>query len=173
MSCRHKTVVPSRGLYEYKLSVNMKSLIWYKQPVSQFSTARISLFGKTVNLGFGNQSISGVREAEFQIADSFQLANFYEKPIIVEIVNSNDGRDGGQVVAYCQLDPRVISEKPIIAPILSSCCSCSKLGDIEILFKLTKSATDICQLREIDRELDMMISKCPNHFDNLYCKLRR
>ena len=88
-----------------------------------------------------------MREVEFRIADSYQLANFYEKPIIVEIVNGNDGDQGGKVVGYCQLDPRVISEKPIIAPILSSCCSSSKLGDIQVQFKLTKSATDICELR--------------------------
>jgi hypothetical protein len=67
---------------------------------------------------------------EFQIADSLQLSTIYNKPIIVEVVNSNDGENGGEVVAYAQLDPRLISEKPIIAPILSSCCSSLKLGDI-------------------------------------------
>lgn len=76
-------------------------------------------------------------------------------------------------MAYSQLDPRLISEKSIIAPILSSCCSSLKLGDLEIQFKLTKSATEISQLREIDSYLDKMIHQCPRHFDNLYCKLRR
>lgn len=66
------------------------------------------MFGRSVNLGFGNQGL-GTREVEFQIEDSFQLAGFYEKPILVEIVNGNDGKDGGQVVGYCQLDPRTIS----------------------------------------------------------------
>lgn len=87
---------------------------------------------------------------EFRIADSYQLGSFYEKPIIVEIVNGNDGNQGGKIVGYCQLDPRVIS-KPIIAPILSSCCSSNKLGDIEIQFKLTKSAT-------ISTNLDKLIN---------------
>lgn len=46
---------------------------------------------------------------EFRIADSYQLGSFYEKPIIVEIINGNDGNQGGKIVGYCQLDPRVIS----------------------------------------------------------------
>ena len=125
-----KTVISLSDIYEYKLNIYTKSLIWYKEPISQFSTARLRLFNRTINLGFGNQSVLGVKEAEIHIGDSLQLAAFYEKPIIVELVNSNDGKQGGEIVGYCQLDPRVITEKPIIAPILSSCCSCSKLGDI-------------------------------------------
>jgi hypothetical protein len=103
-----RTVITLADLYENKLNVDMKSLIWYKDPVSQFSTARLSLFGNVVNLGFGNHSLT-TREVEYRIGDSYQLANFYDKPLIIEIVNSNDGKQGGQVVGYCQLDPRVIT----------------------------------------------------------------
>lgn len=56
-----KTVVNLAEVYEYKLTVSMKSLIWYREPVSQFSTARIQLFNRTINLGFGNKSILGVK----------------------------------------------------------------------------------------------------------------
>jgi hypothetical protein len=53
-----KTIIALADLYEYKLVVDMKSLIWYKEPISQFSTARLSLFGKAVNLGFGNHGLT-------------------------------------------------------------------------------------------------------------------
>lgn len=53
-----RTVITLADIYEYKLVVDMKSLIWYKEPVSSFSTARLSLFGNVVNLGFGNNSLT-------------------------------------------------------------------------------------------------------------------
>lgn len=36
-----KTIINLSEIYEYKLTISMKSLIWYREPVSQFSTARI------------------------------------------------------------------------------------------------------------------------------------
>lgn len=48
-----RTVITLADLYEFKLNVDMEAQIWYKDPVSQFSTARLSLFGNVVNLGFG------------------------------------------------------------------------------------------------------------------------
>ena len=56
-----KTVISLSDIYEYKLNIYTKSLIWYKEPISQFSTARLRLFNRTINLGFGNQSVLGVK----------------------------------------------------------------------------------------------------------------
>lgn len=56
-----KTVISLSEIYEFKLTIHMRSLIWYKAPISQFSTARINLFGKTANLGFGNQTTLGIK----------------------------------------------------------------------------------------------------------------
>jgi hypothetical protein len=66
---------------------------------------------------------------EYQIENSQQLSLFYNKPVIVYLINYNKNNEE-EVVGYCQLDPRLITEKAIICPILSCNNSSIKLGDI-------------------------------------------
>jgi hypothetical protein len=125
-----------------------------------------------VTLGFGNQPTGQPREVEFQVGDSLQLTPFYNRPFLRELVNC-DEKGKAEVAGYCQLVPKLISEKPIICPILCSSCSAIKLGDIEIQFRLTRSATSLAELQEISYSLDRMIEQAPQRFDCLYGQLVR
>lgn len=81
------------------------------------------------------------------------------------------GEGEEHVVGYCDLDPKIVTEKPIIAPIVSVSCPYFKIGDIQIQFKLTKSVTDLSELREISSYLDNLIENKPREFDVLYHQL--
>ena len=53
-----KTVVKLCNIPQYKLTIRMRSLVWYRHPVNPSSLVSIDLFGAHVQLGFGNQPSS-------------------------------------------------------------------------------------------------------------------
>lgn len=73
---------------EFKLTVDLKSLVWYRSPVNSSSIGRISLFGKDVNLGFGNSNSGKAKLVEYQIPDKETLHIFYQKPICIQIIDN-------------------------------------------------------------------------------------